>query len=252
MIYITGDVHGDFTRFSKNRPFWKHCKPTENDYVIICGDFGLAWEFDEILDYALNFYASRPYTLLWVQGNNENYNLIEKYALSEWNGGKVRHIIQDKVILLERGQVFNIEGKRFFTFGGADSFDIEGRVLDKRDPRFSERRKEAERSGIPYRIVGELWWWQELPMNYQMQEGRNNLEKVGYCVDYVITHCLPSSKQKEIGLKRGITYYDNVLTDYFEEIDLKLQYDTWFCGHYHENRIVDNKHIVLYESVFGI
>lgn len=41
------------------------------------------------------------------------------------------HIIRDKVILLERGQVFEIEGKSFFAFGGASSHDIQGGILDR-------------------------------------------------------------------------------------------------------------------------
>lgn len=50
--------------------------------------------------------------------------MIKEYQLEEWNGGKVRHIVRDKIILLERGQVFNIDDKTFFTFGGASSHDI--------------------------------------------------------------------------------------------------------------------------------
>ncbi len=50
--------------------------------------------------------------------------MIAEYPLEEWHGGLVRHIVRDKVILLERGQIFNIEGHTFFTFGGAASHDI--------------------------------------------------------------------------------------------------------------------------------
>ena len=57
--------------------------------------------------------------------------MIGEYPLEEWHGGKVRHIIRDKVILLERGQVFEIEGKSFFAFGGASSHDIQGGILDR-------------------------------------------------------------------------------------------------------------------------
>ena len=62
--------------------------------------------------------------------------MIAEYPLEEWHGGKVRHIVRDKVILLERGQIFNIEGKSFFTFGGASSHDMQGGLLDRNDPDF--------------------------------------------------------------------------------------------------------------------
>ena len=46
MIYITGDTHSDFTRFTEDR-FPMQSEMTKNDYVIICGDFGGVWTFEE-------------------------------------------------------------------------------------------------------------------------------------------------------------------------------------------------------------
>lgn len=39
MIYITGDTHAEFSRFSTKR-FPEQKEMTKDDYVIICGDFG--------------------------------------------------------------------------------------------------------------------------------------------------------------------------------------------------------------------
>ena len=66
-----------------------------------------------------------------------------------------RHIVRDKVILLERGQVFEIEGKRFFTFGGAASHDIQGGILDLDDPEFMVKR---QRQIDPTSISGEKYF----------------------------------------------------------------------------------------------
>lgn len=41
MIYVTGDMHGEFSRF-KNKNIKKQLE--ENDTLIICGDFGFIWE----------------------------------------------------------------------------------------------------------------------------------------------------------------------------------------------------------------
>lgn len=131
MIYITGDTHGDFTRFSAKRLRKAGMELTQEDYIIICGDFGLCWAKDKTFEYHCKNFEEKPYTILWVQGNHENYDMIGEYPLEEWHGGKVRHIIRDKVILLERGQVFEIDGKTFFTFGGASSHDIQGGILDR-------------------------------------------------------------------------------------------------------------------------
>ena len=43
MIYITGDIHGDPRRLSMEC-FPEQKEMTKDDYVIICGDFGLVWE----------------------------------------------------------------------------------------------------------------------------------------------------------------------------------------------------------------
>ena len=103
---------------------------TQDDYIIICGDFGLCWAKDKTFEYHCKNFAEKPYTILWVQGYHENYDMIGEYPVEEWHGGKVRHIIRDKVILLERGQVFEIDGKTFFAFGGASSLpDPSGKLV---------------------------------------------------------------------------------------------------------------------------
>ena len=46
VIFMTGDTHGDFGRFSARAfPEQKHL--SKDDYVIICGDFGGIWDGSE-------------------------------------------------------------------------------------------------------------------------------------------------------------------------------------------------------------
>ena len=82
---------------------------------MFAGDFGLCWAHDKTFDWNCKWFAERSFTTLWVQGNHENYDMIAEYPLEEWHGGLVRHIVRDKVILLERGQIFKIDGHTFFT-----------------------------------------------------------------------------------------------------------------------------------------
>ena len=88
-----------------------------------------------------------------------------------------------------------------------------------------------------------------------MQEGRINLEKVNYCVDYVITHCasnrvqdLVTKKLQSLGRE---VYHDSPdqLTDYFSELERRLEYRNWYFGHYHFNEQLDQKHTILYEMM---
>ena len=105
---------------------------------------------------------------------------------------------RDKIILLERGQVFHIQGNIYFTFGGASSHDIDGGILDKNSATYPEDYRDAIRSGKPFRVLNESWWEQELPTEEEIQEGRENLERVNYQVDYVITHCCGTKTQEKI------------------------------------------------------
>ena len=257
MIYITGDCHANFKRFTKKRRKELPFELTENDYVIVTGDFGLLWAKDKEFEYNLEWLSGLPFKILWVQGNHENYDMIAEYPLEQWNGGSVRHIAKDKIILLERGQVFNIEGNSFFTFGGASSHDVQGGILDKDDIDYDENRRNAIKSGLPYRVKHYSWWEQELPSEEEMQTGRDNLAKVDYKVDYVITHCLSSSMQYKLELIYGgyyhqFLYKSDILTGYFDEIESKLQYKQWFCGHYHMDMLLDNQHWIFYNNILPL
>ena len=46
MIFITGDIHGDPARFSEYE-FPVQNEMTREDYVIICGDFGMLLSLKE-------------------------------------------------------------------------------------------------------------------------------------------------------------------------------------------------------------
>ena len=250
MIYLTGDTHGEYGRFSKRRlGAMAGMELTDKDYIIVCGDFGLCWEKNRTFDYECRIFEQKPYTVLWVQGNHENYDFISEFEVEEWNGGKVRHIVRDKVILLERGQVFTIEGKTFFTFGGASSHDIQGGVLNRDDPDFKLKAKQARDVGLPYRILGESWWPQELPSEEEMEEGLRNLAKVNYRVDYVITHCASNTVQDILDPEPGKLLKADCLTDYFQKLEEKLEYSQWYFGHYHMDKRVDGKHTLLYRLV---
>ena len=249
MIYITGDTHGEYERFSNQQMRAQGPKLTEEDYVIVCGDFGLCWENNATFRYECNFFDGKPFTVLWVQGNHENYDFIAEFPIEEWNGGKARHIVRDKVILLERGQVFTIEGKTFFTFGGASSHDIQGGILERSAPNFKLKVKRAEAAGLPYRILGESWWPQELPTAEEMAEGMRNLENVKYKVDYVITHCASDRIQNMIDPGPGQLLKEDVLTRYFQKLEEKLRYKMWYFGHYHMDARIDEKHMLLYKNI---
>lgn len=113
MIYITGDCHGNFERFNTSI-FPEQKEMTKDDYVIICGDFGGVWNRNEeskTETMVLDWLDCKPFTILFVDGNHENFDRLYAYPVEEWHGGKV-HKIRPSVIHLMRGQVFELEGKK--------------------------------------------------------------------------------------------------------------------------------------------
>lgn len=196
MIYITGDCHQDFERFNLD-VFPEQKEMTKDDCVIICGDFGGVWNRNEessreakLMDWLEN----RSFTTLFVDGNHENFDRLYAYPIEKWHGGKV-HKIRPSVIHLMRGQVFEIDGKSIFAFGGASSHDIAGGILEPDDPDFKKKKKELDRGWYPYRINHVSWWKQELPSEEEMQEGIENLAAHDNKVDFIVTHCCASSTQ---------------------------------------------------------
>lgn len=178
-----------------------------------------------------------------VSGNC--YDILDSYPVEEWHGGKV-HFIKPSVIHLMRGQVFDIDDLKFFTFGGAASHDISDGVLEIDDPRIKEWRYDPDKM---YRINHISWWEREMPNQKEMDEGIKNLAEHDNKVDFILTHCTASSTAAL--LSHGL-YKPDKLTDYLEEIRCNVDYGRWLCGHYHDNKAITTKDIVLYEQIVRI
>ena len=244
MIYITGDTHADFSRFEENK-FPIQSEMTKNDYIIICGDFGGVCNYivESIYEkHWLDWLNNKNFTTLFVDGNHENFERLYNYPVEEWHGGKV-HQIRESVIHLMRGEIFNIDNKKFFTFGGARSHDIMDGILniDEYEKIIYEYRKR----GAYFRIRDYSWWDLELPTDEEMKSGIKNLEKVNYKVDYIISHCCPTSIQTLL----NIFYKKDTLTDYLQKISEKCEFKKWYFGHYHDYRQVNSQFTLLYENI---
>ena len=245
MIYITGDCHGDFSRFDKET----FSNLIKDDYVIICGDFGGIWDNKKIISRVekknLRELTKMNFTTLFVDGNHENFDRLYKYPIIDWKGGKV-HKINSSIYHLMRGEVYEIDGKKIFAFGGAESHDIKDGIINIGE---EYRIEELKKKHGAYRIRGYSWWDRELPTYEELENGLKNLEKNDYKVDYIITHCAPTSIQNFFN-----QYYPiNRLTDYLEEIKNKVDFKKWYFGHYHKNNMdtFDN-YVCLYEKIIEI
>lgn len=225
MISVTGDTHGR-TDFAKLLLFAReHPNFTKKDYMVIAGDFGAVWDKDT-LEEDLKPYSDLPFTVLFVDGNHENFDLLNAYPVEIWNGGKV-HRIKPDIIHLMRGQVFEIEGKTFFTFGGATSIDKYIRLA-----------------------FGYGWWEQEYPTFAELDEGMANLKRYNNTVDYIITHACGERALIYPPLRtrsnRMQVFSENQLLSNFEDT---VEYKHWYFGHYHMDGDLNDKMTVLYQEI---
>ena len=219
MICITGDVHGWEWRFDEERcPYLK--KLGAGDFLIVAGDFGFVFLNDQRERKFLDSLAKLPYTVLFIDGNHENFDALFKYPLDMWNGGKV-HIIRDNVLHLMRGQVYGIEGKKFFTFGGGYSID-----------------KFLRREGVS-------WWKEEMPGLAEYEEGMRNLEKHGFKVDYIITHAAPESVMNMIFPNHDP---EKELNLYLERVKQATEFRHWYFAHLHMEEDYPGNFTMLYTN----
>jgi DNA repair exonuclease SbcCD nuclease subunit len=220
MIYITGDVHIpiDIKKLSTKR-FEEQKHLSKSDYLIILGDFGGVWDNGREELYWRRWLDEKSFTTLFIDGNHENFQLLSNYKTEDFCGGKVQRI-SESIFRLMRGQVFEIEGYSFFTFGGAESHDK------------------------AFRKEGVSWWREELPSEAEIEESWRNLERCNFKVDYILTHCASRSVQNIMNPDYG----QNCLTDFLEQVKDKVNYKKWFFGHYHVDREVDEKHVAFFEK----
>lgn len=224
MVLVTGDTHGkyDLSRFLSFNDVGGY-KLGKKDSVIIAGDFGGVWYGDERDDEVLDIYAEKPYITYFVDGNHENFDLLNKYKVTEVNGAKC-HAIRKNLFHVCRGEILKLDGLDIFCFGGATSTDK------------------------MYREEGKSWWPQEMPSEAEYENATKNLAKVYNEVDYVITHSAPTPTLKYM----ADWYETDKLTNWLGRLENKIHYEKWYFGHYHVNRKIDDRHVCLYDMVMRL
>ena len=223
MVYVTGDMHGDLDRLYDKQ--LRRLK--KNDVLIVCGDFGYIFGGGKTERQVIDYFAKRKFITAFVEGTHDNLDTIGRCRETVWKGGKVNRI-KGNLLHLMRGQIFNIEGNRFFTFGGGESSDKD------------------------MRIVHGNWWREEEPTPAQMADGARVLDEAGCNVDYIITHEPPSLVKSAMLLRRGGADNVNKLNGYLEEIGRSCIFRHWFFGSLHEDRVITEHHTCVFKKVIPV
>lgn len=229
MIYLVSDTH------ALQYELWKmlyeigEINFTENDYVIVLGDFAYTMSRDGRDETFLRVLSEKPYTVCFIDGNHENFERINSLPVEKWRGGNV-HKLKQNVIHLMRGQIFEIDGKRIFTMGGGFSIDREKRTL-----------------GVSY-------FEEEMPSKDEYATALMNLKNAGMSVDYIFTHASPTSVIPTLLNLSGRTRRtgEEELDDFLEKINSSVDFKGWYFGHWHIDAQISEKLFAVYRKPLAL
>jgi len=226
-IFVTGDIHGNPQRLSSSK-----LKPlTKEDVLIVLGDFGLLWSKYRTKEeeYWLKWLDSKKFTTCFIDGNHENFDLLNGLPQKRLFGGTVG-IAGHSIFHLKRGQIYNINSKKILTIGGAHSHDREDREWGK-----------------------SMWIDEEITAE-NIDLAQKSLREFGHKVDYILTHCAPVYKAKgamdQLFAKYWQPDHSEMQLQRIFEIP-ELEYKRWFCGHYHTDNgpTYDGKFQCVYQHI---
>ena len=221
MVYITGDIHGDPMRIYV---FAKKHKLTKNDMVIILGDVGANYYGDERDERTKENLSKVRVPILCIHGNHEMRPWeADGYTLVKWNGGKVW--VQEKypqLLFAKDGEIYTIDGKRYIAIGGAYSVDSY------------------------WRIKHHAGWWESEQPTEEIKKFVEKQLQVNE-IDIILSHTCPRKYEPIEAFLPFIdqSSVDTNTEDWLDSIEETVNYQAWYCGHWHIEKDIDRIHFLF-------
>ena len=210
-IYITGDTHRDFEKIYYA---CEELETTPDDIMIILGDAGINYYLDESDEELKEELRDYPITLFIIHGNHEEYpSEIDSYEIKRWHGGLVYYEEEYPNLLFAiDGEIYDFGGITAIAIGGAYSVDKYARLAS-----------------------GEPWFDTEQPSEETKAYVESQLDKVNWHVDIVLSHTAPKKYEPTHAFIPGLNQniVDKSTEEWLDTIEERLDYDRWYCGHYH-------------------
>jgi 3-oxoacid CoA-transferase subunit A len=192
----------------------------KEDTLIILGDAGINY-YGGVKDAQLKRQLNElPITLFCVYGNHERRpESLNTYSETEWQGGVV--YIEPKfpnLLFAKDGEIYDINGYKCIAIGGAYSVD--------------KALRTANNWG---------WWADEQPSEEVKRYVEHQLDKEGWRVDVVLSHTAPLKYEPREVFMSCVdeSSVDKSTELWLDTIENRLQYNNWYCGHYHTNKVID-------------
>ena len=223
MLYFTGDIHGDIEKIRseviKNM--------TEKDVFLVAGDFGYSWNKRYEIKWN-GFSHNVKGKILITPGNHENYKTLYAYPQVEIYGGKA-YKMNENTFYLKHGEIFDINGIKILSYGGATS-------IDKAD-----------------RYLNISWWPQEETSHADYLNAISNLEEHNWNIDILLSHTSDTALISALYFDYKKDNVSNQIFSLKEELknhNFNKEYLNIF-GHLHHQFIIDNN-ICLYHNIISV
>ena len=230
MVYFTGDIHGDPRRV---RDFCRKQNLAEQDIIVLLGDVGANFHFDERDEAIKRVLSECGPTVLCVHGNHEaRPGTVPGYTLRDWNGGWVwAQDAYPNLLFAKDGEIYLMEGLRYIVIGGAYSVDKY------------------------YRITHWLPWFPDEQPDTQTFE-RVESQLSNSAVDVILSHTCPYKYIPREMFLPGLdqSRVDDSTERRLDKIEETTPYKAWFCGHWHTDKRIDRMHFLFnsFESADSI
>ena len=230
MILVTGDIHGEVHRVADAVARFGL---GSDDTIVLLGDVGMNYygnmRGDRHRKKRLN---NLGVTMFCIHGNHEmRPETIVTYHEEQWHGGTV--YVEDEfpnLMFAKDGEVYDIAGKKAIVIGGAYSVDKW------------------------YRLQCDLHWFPDEQPSVEIKNRvEQKLEELGWKVGLVWTHTCPEKYTPREAFLSGVNQatVDNSTEQWLDTIEDRLEYEDWYCGHWHINKRIDRMHFLMegYEEI---
>ena len=198
----------------------------KDDLVVILGDFGLLWwpEPDGEERWWTRNLTERRFTTLFLDGNHENHDRLDALPRAHRFGGEVG-VVNDSIMHLRRGEIYDLAGRVCLVLGGAASHDR------------------------AYRKEGVSWWPQEVLSEQDADRGLRAAARVNNSVDHVLTHTCPSSILPEmiqaVKASDPRASFDGPADPshaILDRVQQAVTFRSWHFGHFHVDCTVKQRY----------
>ena len=228
MIYYTGDIHGEVLHITDAVTRYEI---TDKDVIVILGDVGMNYYGNTHGDKHRKKKLNRlGIPVFCIHGNHEmRPETIATYREEEWHGGIV--YVEDNfpnLLFAKDGEVYDLDGQKALVIGGAYSVDKW------------------------YRLRMDMNWLpDEQPSDEIKRRVMLKLEELNWKVDVVLSHTCPERYIPIEAFLSGIdqSTVDNSTEEWLGNIEEKLNYTAWLCGHWHINKRIDKLQFLYHDVI---